>query len=98
MFVALMEKVSVFMGKNGPNINQIHEETVINDCLQTVCDVRRFIKVDLSNTFIFVDKQDPPLTQSIVINIFLQRHFRVAVTINYVDIVEGRWIGPSQWH
>ena len=64
------------MKKNGPNLNQIHEETVINDCPATVCDVRCFIKIDLSNTSFFVDEQDPPPTQAIVRNIFSSKTFQ----------------------
>ena len=56
--------------------NQIHEETIINDCPQTVCDMRRFITLDSSNTSIFVDKQDPLPTQAIVTNIFPSRIFQ----------------------
>ena len=60
------EKPSVFMKKNGPNLNQIHEETLVNDCPATVCDMIRFIKIDLSDTSIFDGELDPPPTWAIV--------------------------------
>ena len=86
VFIALMKKVAAFMNKNGPKPAQIHESTLKNDCPATVLDVRRLIKIDLSNTFIFDDEQDPPPTQASVTNIFLQTYSRVMMTIQYVDV------------
>ena len=80
------EKVSVFMKKNRPSLNKIHKETVINDCPVTICDVRCSIKIDLSNTSIFDDKQDPPPTQALVTKKILQKYSRVTILIKYVDI------------
>ena len=78
MSIALMNKVSTFMRqiKNCPNLNQIHEKTLKNDCLENVSDVRRFIKIELSNTFIFYEEQDPPPPQAIVTNICFSKAFQ----------------------
>ena len=84
--IALMKKVPGFMKKIGPKPAHIHESTLVNDCLVTVLDVRRLIKIDLNNTSIFDDEQDPPPTQASVTNIFLQTYSRVVMTIQYVDV------------
>ena len=51
--IALIKKVSVFMKNHGSNLDQIHEETLVNDCPATVRDVRHLIKIASSNTSIF---------------------------------------------
>ena len=72
-----MKKVSGFMKKNGPKPAQIHKSTLVNDCPATVLDVRRLIKIDLSNTSIFDDEQDLPPTQAIMTNIFPSNTFQI---------------------